>query len=289
MYNLLVAGCSGVWDLPAYEYDKSRLLEYSNDKEKALFKSLTAENIELLKSFPCLFSYEGTGEDVRVGYIRSIKERGRTLFIEYVFEQDIEPIAFSSLETILNAMDYRISETYRTHWAVKDEDLFERLHSAGLIHSKFFRPEGNTGKLEELRFKASFSFPGELRSRVSEIVALVKDELPKGSVFYDDDFTAQLARPNLDSLLQTIYLYNSDLVVVFLSGDYDKKRWCGIEWRAVRGIVNNKSDHSLMFVRSDDSAIPGVFAHDGYIDLNRFSDQQVANFVVERVRLNEQG
>lgn len=135
----------------------------------------------------------------------------------------------------------------------------------------------------------AFSFPGELRQRVSEIVANVKDELPTGSVFYDDDFTAQLARPNLDSLLQTVYLNNSDLVVVFLSGDYEQKMWCGIEWRAVRGIINNKSDHSLMFVRSDNAEIPGVFSHDGYIDLNRFTDKQVADFVMERIRLNEQG
>ena len=289
MYNLLVTAREGVWNLPAYEYDKSRFLEYSNDKEKALFKSFTAENIELLKSFPCLFAYEGTEEEVRVGYIRSIKERGPTLFIEYEFESDISPIPFSSLEPILNVLDYRKSETYRTHWAVKDEDLFERLHSAELIDSKFVRPEGNTGKLEELRFKAAFSFPGELRGRVSKIVEFVKDELPTGSVFYDDDFTAQLARPNLDNLLQTIYLNNSDLVVVFLSGDYEKKMWCGIEWRAVRGIINNKSDHSLMFIRSDNAEIPGVFAHDGFIDINRFSDKEIAGFVVERIKLNEQG
>lgn len=289
MYNLLVTAREGAWDLPAYEYDKSRFLEYSNDKEKALFKTLTAENIELLKSFPCLFAYEGTDDVVRVGYIRSIKERGPTLFIEYEFDSDIGPISFEDLEPVMSPLDYRKSETYRTHWAVKDEDLFERLHSAELIDSKFVRTGGSTGKLEELRFKVAFSFPGELRNRVSEIVSHIKDELPTGSVFYDYDFTAQLARPNLDSLLQTVYLNNSDLVVVFLSGDYEKKMWCGIEWRAVRGIINNKSDHSLMFVRSDEAQIPGVFDHDGYVDLNRFSDKQISEFVIERIRLNEQG
>lgn len=289
MYNLLVTGRRDAWDLPAYEYDKSRFLEFSNDKEKALFKTLTAENIELLKSFPCLFAYEGNNDNVRVGYIRAIKERGPTLFIEYEFESDIEPIPFLTLEPILSLLDYRNAETYRTHWAVKDEDLFKRLHSAGLIDPKFVRSGRNTGKLEELRFKVAFSFPGELRQRVSEIVSLVKDELAMGSVFYDDDFTAQLARPNLDSLLQTVYLNNSDLVVVFLSGDYERKMWCGIEWRAVRGILNNKSDHSLMFIRSDDAEIPGIFSHDGYVDLNRFDDKQIAEFVIERIRLNEQG
>jgi hypothetical protein len=46
-----------------------------------------------------------------------------------------------------------------------------------------------------------------------------------GTVFYDEDFRAQLARPNLDMLLQRIYLQNSDLVVVFLSTDYSEKEF----------------------------------------------------------------
>jgi hypothetical protein len=143
--------------------------------------------------------------------------------------------------------------------------------------------------LEELRFKVAFSFPGELRSIVSQVVARVKDELPRGSVFYDYDFTAQLARPNLDSLLQNVYLNNSDLVVVFLSGDYERKMWCGIEWRAVRAIMNNKCDHAVMLVRTDSTDIPGVFPQDGFIDMNRFTPVQVAEFVLERIRLNGRG
>ena len=81
MYNFFVTAHVGAWDLPAYEYSKERFLEYSNDKEVTLFKSLTAENIELLKSFPCLLAYEGTEGVVRVGYLRRIKERGRSPFL----------------------------------------------------------------------------------------------------------------------------------------------------------------------------------------------------------------
>lgn len=288
MYNLLVTAHDGAWDLPAYEFEKERFLEHTNDKEKALFRSLNAENIELLRSFPCLFAYEGKSQPVRVGYIRSIKERSRSIMIEYEFEDEIPPIPFSGISPILKLLDIAKGEINRTHWAVKDEDLFSRLHKEKLIDSKFINPVGRTGKLEELRFKVAFSFPGEVRESVLAIVDRLKGFLPLGSIFYDDDFTAQLARPNLDSLLQTVYLKNSDLIVVFLSGDYERKTWCGIEWRAIRGIINNKSDHAVMFIRSDEAEIPGVFAHDGYLDLNRFSPEQVANFILERVRLNEQ-
>ncbi|UXY16210.1 TIR domain-containing protein [Chitiniphilus purpureus] len=287
MFNFLVTAHEGAWDIPAYEYTRDRFLEYTNDKEKTLFKSLTAEHIDLLKSFPCLFAYEGDRHPARVGYLRSIKERSRSILIEYEFEPEINPIPFEDISTLLRLLDIGEWEMTRTHWAVKDEDLFKRLHDASLIDQKFINPAGRTGKLEELRFKVAFSFPGEVRNKVLEIVNRLKGSLPSGTIFYDDDFTAQLARPNLDNLLQAVYLRNSDLIVIFLSGDYEKKMWCGIEWRAIRGIINNKSDHAVMFVRSDTAEIPGVFSHDGYIDLNRFSTEQVADFIIERVRLNE--
>ena len=288
MYNFLVTAHDGAWDLPAYEFDRSRFLEYSAEKEETLFKSFTAENIELLKSFPCLFTYEGHNSEMRVGYLRSIKERGRTVLIEYDFDPEIAAFTYAQIEPYSIALDIRKWEMSRTHWAVKDENLFQRLHEAGLIDAKFISAGGKSGRLEELSFKVAFSFPGELRDPVSQIVARLKEELPRGSVFYDDDFTAQLARPNLDNLLQNVYLKNSELVVVFLSGDYERKLWCGIEWRAVRAIINNKNDHAVMFVRADDIEVPGVFAQDGYIDMNRFSPEQIAEFVLERVRLNEQ-
>lgn len=288
MYNLLVTSHDGAWNLPAYEYPRDRFLEHTNDKERTLFKSLTAEHLELLKSFPCLFAYEGKSEPVRVGYIRSIKERSRSIVIEYEFEGDIPLIPFSKIAPIRELLDIGEWEMNRTHWAVKDEDLFRRLHEAGLVDRKFINPVGRAGKLEELRFKVAFSFPGEVRDCVLSIVNRLKGSLPTGTIFYDDDFTAQLARPNLDNLLQTVYLKNSDLIVVFLSGDYERKMWCGIEWRAIRGIINNKSDHAVMFIRSDDAEIPGVFAHDGFIDLNRYSPAQVADFILDRVRINEQ-
>src|SRR5262249_52426900 len=115
----------------------------------------------------------------------------------------------------------------------------------------------------------------------------LKRNLPRGTVFYDKDFTAQLARPNLDTLLQRIYLSNSDLVVAFLSAEYETKQWCGLEWRAIREIIKNKKDESIMLMRFDDSAVLGCFAVDGYVDLRQHSAVQAAELVLERVRLAE--
>ena len=287
LYNLLVTARVGAWDVSAYEYDRERFCEHTAETLQNRFNKLTASKIEELKSFPALFCYEGQKEVVRVGYIRRIKERGRSLLIEYEFEDDIPAFNFSDIAHLKVQLDISEWEMNRTHWAIKDEDLFEILASIGLIDNTFVNQGGQPGRVEEIRFKVALSFPGERREYVAAVAAEIKKRLGVGSVFYDRDFTAQLARPNLDTLLQKIYLNNSDLVVVFLSEDYERKEWCGLEWRAIRNIIKNKSDHALMFMRFDNAAIQGSFSIDGYVDLKEYSPVQAARLIVERVRLNE--
>lgn len=287
MYNFLVTAKDDAWSLPAYEYERDRFGEYTSPALKARFKDLTAEAIEELKSYPALFAYEGEKKDVRIGYLRRIKERARSILIEYEFEPNIPAIPFAQIADLKSRLDIENWEMNRTHWALKDEDLFEILHSAALIDETFSNSAGHLGRVEEMRFKVALSFPGEKREYVSKVANELKKRLPKGSVFYDRDFTAQLARPNLDTLLQRVYLNNSDLVVVFFSSEYETKEWCGLEWRAIREIIKNKSDHSLMLMRFDSTAIPGSLSLDGYVDLKEYDPVQAARFILERVRLGE--
>jgi len=287
VYNLVVSGNDTAWDLPAYEFPRSRFLEYTIDSIKNQHKELTTQIVSDLKSYPSLFMYERYDREAKVGYIRNIVERGNSVSIEYEFDPAIEPVVPDKLRELASALqiDEYHGEQYRTHWAVKPVDLLATLNAAGLVSKSIENTDGSLGRLEELRFRVAFSFPGELRDYVEGISNHVKKALGPGSVFYDNDFQAQLARPNLDTLLQTVYLKNSDLVVVFLSSDYDKKMWCGIEWRAVRSFINSRSDETVMFFRADNAEVPGVFAHDGYIDVAKFPPEQAAKFVLERVQL----
>lgn len=288
MYNLIMAYGDTAWDLPAYEYARNRFLEYTSDEIRANYGVLNAKVMADLKSFPSLFLYEQYAKEAFVGYIRDIKERGTSIAIEYEFDRDgFRPIPATRIQGIAASLgiDERGGEQYRTHWAIKPENLLAVLTEQGFVVPALQNNSGVPGRLEEIRFKVAFSFPGELRDYVRAVSDAVKGSLPVGSVFYDDDFTAQLARPNLDNLLQTVYLRNADLIVVFLSADYERKMWCGIEWRAVRTFINNRSDETVMLVRADNAEIPGIFPHDGYIDMNRFPPEQVARFVLERIRL----
>jgi hypothetical protein len=287
MYNLLVTAAEGAWDLDAYEFDRTRFLEYTADSVKAHLAKLDARAQEELKSLPTLFTYEGTDEPVRVGYIRRIRERGRSILIEYEFDESIPAFNFSKLKPLEIKLDIRGWEMSRTHWAVKDEDLFELLASVDLVDASYVGEGRPTGRVEEMRFRVALSFPGEKREYVSAVATEIKKRLGRDAIFYDKDFTAQLARPNLDTLLQRIYLNNSDLVVVFLCAEYERKEWCGLEWRAIRNIIKNKNDHAIMFMRFDNADVSGAFSIDGYVDLDEYTPLEAARMIVERVRSND--
>jgi hypothetical protein len=137
--------------------------------------------------------------------------------------------------------------------------------------------------LQSIRFRVAMSFPGERRGFVARVVDTLRHELGTDTVFYDHDYQAQLARPNLDTLLQGIYRNNSDLVVVFLCAGYAQKQWCGLEWRAIRDIIKTRDDERIMLIRFDDTNIDGVFSIDGYIDGNTHSESDIAQFILHRL------
>jgi len=135
MFNFLVTADNEAWDRPGYEYDRSRFLEYTSDDIAVRFRELKSPQIHALTELPCLFAYEGTTEDVRVGRLKKVRLRSnnRLLYIEPDFDPRIPPIPFDRIKPLQAALDIRGWELTRTHWAIKDEDLFEVLMGAGLV------------------------------------------------------------------------------------------------------------------------------------------------------------
>jgi len=139
---------------------------------------------------------------------------------------------------------------------------------------------------ENLRFQVALSFPGTKRDYVEALANRLKKSLPKNQVFYDRDFQAHLARPDLDVLLLKIYRARSSLVVVFLAKDYATSDWCGLEWRAIRDMIKKKSGKQVMFVRFDGRRYRWNVSIDGYLDATVFTPEQIATYILERVNDN---
>src|SRR5439155_13628965 len=87
------------------------------------------------------------------------------------------------------------------------------------------------------RFRVALSFPGEHRPRVERIADALAGRLGRDRILYDRWYAPEFARPNLDDYLTKLYHDESDLIVVFLSKEYNAKEWCGLEWRARRDVL----------------------------------------------------
>ncbi len=135
MFNFLVTSTKGAWDRLGYEYDRGRFLEYTSDEIAASFRELKELQIKALTELPCLFAYEGTDESMRVGKLKRVKLRndGRLLFVEPELDARIPPIPFEQIKPLQAALDIRDWELNRTHWAIKDEDLFQVLNGTGMV------------------------------------------------------------------------------------------------------------------------------------------------------------
>ncbi|MEQ3692985.1 MAG: hypothetical protein ABNH16_06090 [Thalassolituus sp.] len=133
------------------------------------------------------------------------------------------------------------------------------------------------------KFDVALSFPGESRDYVLDVTKELHLELGKDSYFYDNNYTAHLARPDLDTLLQDIYQTRSKLVVVFLSEDYDNKEWCGLEFRAIKQFIKDRQHKRVMLVKLGDGQVKGIFDTDGYLDGTKEPPSQIAKHIIDRL------
>jgi hypothetical protein len=287
MYNLLVRAAEDAWDGTATVFSADRCLkhdEYTAAKLVAEFGQLTPHQVAQLIQIPAVFACEyGCKRDAKIGRITGIQKRRGEVRVDFELLAAYPPITNDQLTGLRWELGIDDNELYRNHWALKEEDLSVALTQAGFPQIPFAQQP-----LVNIRthvFDVSLSFPGEVRTYVEQVAKHLVRALGPNGVFYDNFYKSQLAVPNLDTTLQALYRSRSRLIVAFLSGDYAKKKWCGIEFRAIREIINDKNDEMVMFVRHDSAEIAGVFSHDGYIDANKHSEIEVAAMIVERVRL----
>lgn len=154
----------------------------------------------------------------------------------------------------------------------------ERLQSTSVVS----KMEPATRNFSDLRFQIALSFPGYHRPLVASVAKKLQERIGVAAVFYDQDHKAQLARPNMDLLLQGVYRNQSDLLVVFLSEQYATREWCGLEWRVVRDLIKSRNSDRVMLVRLDESLIEGLLSIDGYLDAKDMEANELAEIILQR-------
>jgi Uncharacterized protein containing a TIR (Toll-Interleukin 1-resistance) domain len=284
-YNLIVYGdCKALNGEPLI-LDLSRCArEYTDQEIKEKYSELTETKINEIKRFPCIFAYEDSCEqDPKFGLIRDIVTRKDKVKIEYELINLEKFISFKELTEMAFELDIGSWEMNRTHWAIKEVNLAKELLSRDIKLPYWVQMDSKAVDITKHHFDVALSFPGEVRTFVESIVAEIEALIGPNSYFYDNNYLAQLARPNLDTLLQDIYGKRSKLLVLFIGEKYQQKDWCGIEFRAIREILNNREDIRIMLIKMDDGQVDGIKSYDGYIDARKHDAKTIARCIKERI------
>jgi hypothetical protein len=283
MYNLLVSADKTAWTQSFYEYEHSRIFEHTPEYYCKEFNELNDATIERLIKYPALFVHEMFDGKSKIRFIKTVKKNYSEYHLDLEYYCDVSS---KKLEKLQDKLGFEKSEKSRTHWAVKDIDLIGVLQDGKILTNEqkfYFRI---LEPLVNFEFDVAFSFPGEKRDIIYPIVEQLKK---KGiTIFYDKDFTEQLAKPNMDLILMDVYKKQSRLIYILLSKEYKNKKWCQLEWKSIREILIERDDN-IMFLRYDDTVIPGVSSNDGYIDINQYSSEQIAVFIQKKLRIISKG
>lgn len=128
MFNLLVKGAG--WSEARDSMPYSRVLEYTEGYVKEQFSVASNINLEALTKLPSIFleeTYRGENQVVRIGTITRARRSGNDILLEYFYDPTIPPLTNIQLQELAAELDIENFEFSRTHWAVKDVDLYQIL------------------------------------------------------------------------------------------------------------------------------------------------------------------
>lgn len=129
MYCLLVHAVG--WNGRRGSLQSSRAFEYTEERILELLRTDDGLNYQLAATYPALFMSEDRWDEpdpiAHVGEILSIRNNDGDLSISYRFDPAIPPIRNSQLHELSAELEIADFEFSRTHWAMKDVDLFRVL------------------------------------------------------------------------------------------------------------------------------------------------------------------
>jgi CheY-like chemotaxis protein len=137
------------------------------------------------------------------------------------------------------------------------------------------------------RFKVGLTFTGKQRSLVNTVAFKLGLEYSKDKVFYDYFHKVELARLDLDTYLQDIYLNKCEFIVVFISSDYEGREWCGnVEFRSIRELIKSGKKDKVILIKLENVDIKTIFSFDGFIDATEGikNEDQIAQEIIECIR-----
>lgn len=142
MFHLLVKYHG--WQPNHDTLDDNRIFEYTDKQIADEFKPNGKMELEKISSIPAIFVSEtqGSGEQIaRIGQIHNVETNKGEVAIHYSLEPNIPPITNPMLEKLADKLQINEFEFSRTHWAIKEANLYQILlghHASTKYYPKVF-------------------------------------------------------------------------------------------------------------------------------------------------------
>ena len=235
MYNLLMKSYGDydeweqnqgrLWDV---SFLTGRIFEHTEEILKQEFTGLDGPNYDALIKLPCLFTYEGGDVVGSIGRISEVKVEAGKFEITYTLP-DVYPKIQINEDTVSQALGMgsrRSRERGRTHWAVKNIDLFEV--TTKLLRDSRNAPillsdlemnriwgEGHKGKqLVFLSHRAKF------RRQVSDIKVQLENQGLRCFLAHDDVTPSMIWQNEILNALNTMHIF-----IGFVTDDFHGGGW----------------------------------------------------------------
>ncbi len=143
-----------------------------------------------------------------------------------------------------------------------------------------------SGQTKKKRFRLGFSFAGEVRDFVQRTAETLALRFGEAAILYDRYHEAEFARRDLGIYLPELYHNQTDLVIVVVCPDYDRKQWTGLEWTAIHDLLSHR-DQEVLLCRFGLATVKGLYSTAGYVDLGGKMPEQLAKIILQRLALND--
>lgn len=241
-FNLIVSADPSAWEGNVATFSRDRFLEftYGNKFEKRNSYE-HSKYLKEIKEYPCLFLYEEQSvkrDNLSVmGYIGYIKQPVISN-VNIIFDiEKLDSLSLHDVEVMSSALQVErthYGELNRTHWAVKNINLFEVIER--------YRPYLENQTLVT-RPKVFFSYSWE-EDYTSQVVEDLYDILIDHGI--DVTYDKRHLKPghNMSYFMESVQRDNFTKIYVFCDNSYIKKAnglsaGVGVETNLLKGYVNN--------------------------------------------------
>jgi hypothetical protein len=128
LFNLLVNGTE--WSESRDSMSSSRVFEYTEQNIRDQFSVQGDIDLNALMKLPSVFLQETYGDGnqkVRIGAITHARVSQSEIVLEYAYDSTLPALTNKQLQTLASELDITKFEFSRTHWSVKDVDLYRVL------------------------------------------------------------------------------------------------------------------------------------------------------------------